>query len=150
LTTAGLLASVVEGEAEDGDAFAAGLALGRERTLGLGTLLFGVRARVIRGELQRSDAASFTRGLLIGSEIADALALYPEIAGATVPLIGSEAACRLYAAALRRCGVTGVQVDSAQACVEGYRLLNSHRLRAFAATGRGGQSDMAAIGRQSR
>lgn len=130
LTAQGLLASVIDGEASDGDAFDAGLALGQERKLGLGTLLFGVRARVIRGDLPRCDAASFTRGLLIGSEIADALALYPDLAGSRVPLIGPESACRLYTAALRQYGVTGVQVDSAQACVEGYRILHRRHMAA--------------------
>jgi len=125
LTALGLLASVVEGEAADGDAFGAGLALGRERRLGLGTLLFGVRARVIRGDLLRADAASYTRGILIGSEIADGLALYPDLADGRVPLIGAEPTCRLYAAALARFGIAGEYVDSAQACVQGYRALHA-------------------------
>ena len=128
LTTLGLLASVVEGEAAEGEALDAGLALGRDRRLGLGTLLFGVRARVIRGELARGDAASFTRGILIGSEIADALALYPGIAGGTVPLIGAEPACRLYTAALRRFDIAGVPLDLTETCVQGFRALHGYRV----------------------
>ncbi|MEJ1469441.1 2-dehydro-3-deoxygalactonokinase, partial [Escherichia coli] len=85
---------------------------GGERALGLGTLLFGARARVIRGQLARADAASFLRGLLIGSELADALAIHPALAGARLPLIGSGPVCRLYAAELGAMGMQGWFVDS--------------------------------------
>lgn len=124
LTSAGLLASIVEGEAVPGGAFDEGVRLGGERRLGLGTLLFGARARVIRGALPRSDAASFIRGVLIGSEIADALAIHPGLQGATIPLIGNGPLCRLYAAALQRMGMQGRFVDSRQACLAGFSALH--------------------------
>jgi len=127
LTTQGLLASIVEGEASDGAAFLDGVAAGRGRGLGLGTLLFGARARVIRGDLPRADAASYIRGLLIGSEIADALAVYPGLAGSTVPLVGNGPLCRLYASALASIGVAARLVDSREACLHGFRAL--HRAR---------------------
>ena len=53
---------------------------GGARQLALGTLLFSARAQVVRGALAKTDAASYIRGLLIGSEIADALAVYPGVA----------------------------------------------------------------------
>ena len=124
LTSSGLLASVVEGEARVGEAFHEGVRLGSERTLGLGTLLFGARARVIRGKLARSDASSFLRGLLIGSEIADALAMHPGLNAGTVPLIGSGPVCQLYAAALERLGVRSTFVDSRLACLMGFGALH--------------------------
>ncbi|VXC61984.1 2-dehydro-3-deoxygalactonokinase [Massilia sp. 9I] len=124
LTSSGLLASIVEGEAQAGDAFFEGVRLGGERALGLGTLLFGARARVIRGQLARSDAASFLRGLLIGAEIADALAIHPALAGARLPLIGSGPVCRLYAAALEAVGVQGCFVDSREACLRGFSAVH--------------------------
>ncbi|PZU16755.1 MAG: hypothetical protein DI589_27005, partial [Shinella sp.] len=68
LTAAGLLASVVDGPAEDGPAFLDGLLQGHRSGLGLGSLLFGARARVIRGELPRRDGASWLRGVLIGAD----------------------------------------------------------------------------------
>jgi len=125
LTSAGLLASIVEGEACAGEAFFEGVRLGGERALGLGTLLFGARARVIRGQLARRDAASFIRGLLIGSEVADALAIHPGLSGASLPLIGSGAVCELYAAALGRLGIEGRFVDSRAACLRGFTALHN-------------------------
>ncbi len=123
LTTVGLLASVVTGEASVGDAFRNGLELGLARQLGLSATLFGVRARVLRGDLHREDAASFTRGLLIGSEIADALILFPDARAATVTLLGSATVRPLYAAALDQCGFEVCEVDSEAACIAGYTAL---------------------------
>lgn len=127
LTAQGLLASIVEGEAAEGAAFLDGVAAGGARRLGLGTLLFGARARVIRGELPRAGAASYIRGLLIGSEIADALAAYSELADATVPLVGNGPLCRLYAAALAGIGIASRLVDSREACLRGFRALHAAR-----------------------
>ena len=124
LTAAGLLASIVEGEAHACAAFFDGVRLGADRSLGLGTLLFGARARVIRGDLARADAASFIRGLLIGSELADAVAIHPALAGAPIPLIGSSAVCRLYASALESMGMQSWCVDSHAACLQGFTALH--------------------------
>lgn len=123
LTAQGLLASIVEGEAEDGLAFRDGVATGLARRLGLGTLLFGARARVLRGDLARRDAASYLRGLLIGAEIADALAANPDLAQTSVPLIGNGPLCRLYAAALEAGGISSRQIDSRDACIRGFHAL---------------------------
>lgn len=127
LTSSGLLASIVEGEARAGDAFFEGVALGSERKLGLTTLLFGARARVIRETLPRAESASFLRGLLIGSEIADALAIHPGLAGARLPLIGNGPLCQLYAAALESMGMGSWYVDSRAACVAGFKALHALR-----------------------
>ncbi len=124
LTSAGLLASIVEGEARCGDAFFDGVRLGSEGQLGLGTLLFGARARVIRGALPRSESASFIRGLLIGAEIADALAIHPGLKGASIPLIGNGPLCELYAGALEQLGMQSWYVDSRQACLAGFGALH--------------------------
>lgn len=124
LTAAGLLASIVDGEAVEGDAFREGVAIGRSRQLGLATLLFGARARVMRGQLRREDAASYLRGLLIGAEIADAVAVHPGLADATVPLIGSGQVCALYASALSSAGIASRFVASGQACVHGFLALH--------------------------
>lgn len=124
LTAQGLLASIVEGEAADGDAFREGVARGRAGGLGLSSLLFGARARVIRGELARADAASYIRGLLIGSEIADAIAAFPDMGSAVVPLIGNGPLSRLYAAALASVGIESELVESRRACLLGFRALH--------------------------
>jgi 2-dehydro-3-deoxygalactonokinase len=124
LTAQGLLASIVDGEASEGAAFQEGVARGRVGGLGLSSLLFGARSRVIRGELRRADAASYIRGLLIGSEIADALAAFPNMANGVVPLIGNGPLSRLYAAALRSVGIESELVESRRACLLGFRALH--------------------------
>jgi 2-dehydro-3-deoxygalactonokinase len=127
LTAAGLLASIVEGEATDGPAFRAGVSVGRQRKLGLASALFGARAAVMQRQLQRADAASYLRGLLIGSELADALAIHPDLRGACVPLLGNGALCRLYASALAAEGIDSTLVDARAACARGFAQLRSLR-----------------------
>jgi 2-dehydro-3-deoxygalactonokinase len=127
LTQKGLLASIVDGEAKDSPVFLKGVAAGRARKLSLGTLLFGARAQVVRGFLSKADAASYLRGLLIGSEIADAMAVYPTAGDAAVPLIGNRVVCTLYASALNAAGIASELVDSRTACLRGFRAL--HELR---------------------
>jgi 2-dehydro-3-deoxygalactonokinase len=124
LTAKGLLASIVDGEATQGPVFQQGVAAGRARQLGLGTLLFGARAQVVRGVLAKKDAAAYIRGLLIGSEIADALAVYPTMRDASVPLIGNAALSRLYASALSAADVRSETIDSRAACLRGFRALH--------------------------
>ncbi|HEY4079738.1 MAG TPA: 2-dehydro-3-deoxygalactonokinase [Burkholderiaceae bacterium] len=125
LTAAGLLASIVEGPAVDGAAFHEGVLTGRQRQLGLSTALFGARARVMQSRLARSDAASYLRGLLIGSEIADALAILPDLTRVAVPLVGNGPLCQLYASALNSVGINSVFVDSRTACVSGFAHLHA-------------------------
>ncbi len=124
LTAQGLLTSIVEGEAAEGTAFQEGVTHGRTGGLGLSSLLFGARARVIRGALSRADAASYIRGLLIGSEIADALAAFPAMAGGVVPLIGNGPLSRLYAAALGSIGIETELIESRRACLLGFRAMH--------------------------
>lgn len=119
LTKTGLLASIVDGPAVQGDAFTSGVEAGHRSALGLGTLLFGARARVMRGELARADAASYLRGLLIGAELADAAEVYGPL-NRVVPLIGNPVVASLYAAALRLLGAEGRTVASRDACVKGF------------------------------
>jgi 2-dehydro-3-deoxygalactonokinase len=127
LSSGGALASVVSGAGEDGPAFREGVRTAAARGLGLGSLLFGVRARVIRGRLTASEASAYLRGVLIGAEIADALQLFPQLAGARVPLVGSQAACGLYQAALQELGVAADIVPSADAVVRGFVEIDLHR-----------------------
>jgi 2-dehydro-3-deoxygalactonokinase len=128
LTAAGLLASIVEGEASDGPAFQDGVRAALGRKLGMATLLFGARARVIQGLLSKQDAASYLRGLLIGSEIADARAMLPDLGRAPVPLIGNGPLCKLYRSALESIGASSYFVDSRQACIRGFHALHEARI----------------------
>lgn len=127
LTAGGLLASIVEGEAADGPAFRDGVEAGLARKLGMAALLFGARARVIQGMLAKADAASWLRGVLIGSEIADAKAIHPGLGNAAVPLIGSGPLCALYASALSAVGASSRYVDSREACISGFHSLHAAR-----------------------
>jgi 2-dehydro-3-deoxygalactonokinase len=127
LTANGLLASIVESESADGDEFLRGVSVGRARRLSLGTLLFGARAQVVCGELAKSAAASYIRGLLIGSEIADAMAAYPQIGDSLIHLVGNSSLCRLYASALRTVGVSSETIESREACLHGFRTLHEMR-----------------------
>jgi 2-dehydro-3-deoxygalactonokinase len=125
LTGAGLLASIVGAPAAPGPAFLAGVTEGSDRPLGLGTQLFGARAKVIRNELARNDAASYLRGLLIGSEVADARAVHPDEQGGTVTLVGASAVCEMYAAALEHLEIQAVVVDAADATARGFAALHA-------------------------
>lgn len=130
LTAAGLLSSVVDGQGGDGPEFRAGVRAAASRTLGLGTLLFGVRARVVRSALQRRDAGAYLRGLLIGAEIADALDLYPEARAASIPLVGSAPVCAQYRAALEELDIAGRPVPSAEAVARGFLEIDARRTAA--------------------
>ncbi|MET0289326.1 MAG: 2-dehydro-3-deoxygalactonokinase [Pseudoxanthomonas sp.] len=125
LSSGGVLASVVTGPGEDGPAFRDGVQLATRSGQGLSTLLFGVRARVIRRVLSRDEASAFLRGVLIGSEIADARALFPALGTAAVPLVGSGPVCALYAAALESLGLGARKVTSADAVVRGFVALDA-------------------------
>lgn len=125
LASGGLLASVLDGPGEPGPAFAEGVHAGADRRLGLGALLFGVRARMIRGTLPRTATSAYLRGLLAGAEIADALALFPGLRSASVPLVGSGPVTRLYQAALSEIGIATHAVASADAVVRGFSALHA-------------------------
>lgn len=129
LTKQGLLASVVEGNAVADKSFSAGVRQGLARRLGLGTELFSVRARVIRGDLRRSDVASFLRGLLTGTEIADAIELLGAIEGRQILLAGNAALSILYRAALAERGVEATIVDGREACLRGFLAIHQFASR---------------------
>jgi len=125
LASGGLLASVLEGPGEPGPAFAEGVRTAAEGTLGLGALLFGVRARMIRGALRRDQTSSYLRGLLAGAEIADAVVLFPALGDASVPLVGSGPVTRLYQAALAERGFDAHTVASADAVIQGFSAIHA-------------------------
>jgi 2-dehydro-3-deoxygalactonokinase len=122
LTAAGLLASVVDGPAEDGAAFIDGVRAAQGGA-GLTTLLFGARARVIRGDLARREGASYLRGLLIGAELADVRSYWADGFN-EVPLIGAAPVCALYARALHELGSSGRPIASQQASTRGFLALH--------------------------
>ena len=126
LTAQGLLASVVEGDAHVGEAFMAGLSVTQEG-LGLCAALFGVRARVIRGDLARQDAASYLRGILIGAEFVDAAHLYPNAIGSAITLVGNASLSTLYRAAAPVFGHSATIVDARAAGIAGFLAVERAR-----------------------
>jgi 2-dehydro-3-deoxygalactonokinase len=108
-----ILAPYLKRSASVNDAFFAGvdLALAGEPLL---DALFGVRSRLILGNLDEGDAPSFTSGLVIGTDVA---AHAPR--GERVALLGDPQLCTLYEAALGRAGCPSGSTDGAQAFVAG-------------------------------
>lgn len=125
LASAGLLASVLEGPGTPGAAFAEGVCAAANGPLGLGALLFGVRAKMIRRALPRDQTSSYLRGLLVGAEIADALALFPSLRDASVPLVGSGPVNLLYQAALAELGIAARPTASPDAVVRGFSAIHA-------------------------
>lgn len=75
LTSSGTLAQLMEKGEADGDAFLKGVERASEEGSGaLSHLLFGVRTQGLFDSLPRTGLASYLSGLLIGTEMKDALA----------------------------------------------------------------------------
>ncbi len=126
-----LLSSMLVNESAVDQAFLRGVRRAFEEAAGLPRLLFGVRAQVVTGSLSKSDAPAYTRGLIIGTELSDALRLYPTLARqAAIPLLGNSALCGLYAKALATLGIRAEVAEPLLPLVRGYTALHA------AATGR--------------
>jgi 2-dehydro-3-deoxygalactonokinase len=82
--------------------------------------LFSVRACVLLGQAPRESAASYTSGLLIGTDVRIGLATAP--AGEIV-VMGRPDLTRLYAAALAVAGRMAREVDGEEAFLAGCRHL---------------------------
>jgi len=120
LSTGGALSSILRGPGQVGAAFADGVREGASGGLGLGALLFGVRARAIRQGLAPEEASSYLRGLLIGAEIADARSVFGGFDAGPIPLVGSGPVCALYRAALEVLGESASIVPSQDAVARGF------------------------------
>lgn len=123
MTREGLLASITDGQCAAGPEFFKGVERGYRSGLSLGTLLFSARALVVRDTLARTDSGSYLRGLLIGTEIRDAIALYPALLNSAVTLVGSAASCAFYQEALKLAGVNASFIDARDAALAGYTAI---------------------------
>ena len=111
----GVLAGLIGGDVSPGDGFRAGV----RRGLDDGTLtaeLFTVRARVLLGQLEESEAAAFTSGLLIGADVRLGFGM---AAGAEPVVMGRPELTGLYAAALAEAGAVAREVDGEAAFLAG-------------------------------
>jgi 2-dehydro-3-deoxygalactonokinase len=82
--------------------------------------LFSVRARVLLGEAQAGDAASYASGLLIGADVRIGLADTPP---GEVDVMGRPDLTRLYAAAIGEAGGKAIELDGEQSFVSGVRRI---------------------------
>jgi 2-dehydro-3-deoxygalactonokinase len=109
-----ILADLLGPDAEPGEAFSAGVRRGLE-TDAIQAELFSVRANVLLGKAKRDDAAAFTSGLLIGSDVRIGLT---GNSGA-VFVMGRPELTELYAAALAIAGREPVELDGEQCFLAG-------------------------------
>ena len=114
-----ILADLLEPDAEPGEAFTAGVRRGLDSDA-IQADLFSVRARVLLGKSRRDDAAAFTSGLLIGSDVRIGLS---ESAGAQVVVMGRPELTELYAAALAIAGREAAELDGEQCFIAGSRQI---------------------------
>jgi 2-dehydro-3-deoxygalactonokinase len=114
-----ILADLLKGPVEANDVFkdAARHAIFNET---LPAELFTVRARVLLGQAKEEDAASYTSGLLIGTDVRIGLSLPTS---AQVAVIGRPDLTRLYAAAIGQAGRAAVELDGEQCFLAGARKI---------------------------
>jgi len=122
----GTLAGVMQGArgavAPDDPAFARGVrAMGGDRPPALSHALFGVRARVVTGELAPAAAAAYVSGLLIGAEWADAR--QRAVPDEPVRVIGEPGLAALHAACAAHFGRSVQALDARAIQVEAWRAL---------------------------
>jgi 2-dehydro-3-deoxygalactonokinase len=110
-----ILADLLKTEVEPNDVFksAAHHAIFHES---LPAGLFSVRASVLLGQMKKEDAASYTSGLLIGTDVRIGLT-YPT--GAQVVVMGRPELTRLYAAAIEQAGRQAIELDGEQCFLAG-------------------------------
>ena len=78
--------------------------------------LFTVRARILLGQAKKEDAASWTSGLLIGSDVRIGLSIPT---GAEVVIMGRPDLTRLYAAAIEQAGRQSTELDGERCFLAG-------------------------------
>ena len=102
-----------------GEAFEAGVLHGLSDE-DLTAELFSVRARVLLDRAERNDAASYTSGLLIGTDLRTGLR---HAEGAEIAVMGRPELTALYATALRTAGYAACEVDGEESFLAGARAL---------------------------
>jgi len=103
-----ILGRMMAGERDDGAAFRRGLAYARGRGGGLLKRLFSARTLGLFGELPESGTASYLSGLLIGTELREALdCLEQAPAGQEITVVGGADLSRRYLAAIADAGLRG-------------------------------------------
>jgi 2-dehydro-3-deoxygalactonokinase len=110
-----ILGDLLQGPVDANDAFKRGVRETMEREA-LPADLFGARAQVLLGQAKKEDAASYTSGLLIGTDVRIGLSV-PY--GAVVTIIGRPELTTLYAAAVKEFGRASAELDGEQCFLAG-------------------------------
>ena len=110
-----ILADFLGGDVSVNHEVRAGVARGFEDAE-LPAQLFTVRAKVLLGKAKKQDPASFTSGLLIGTDVRIGLS---EPLAAQVVVMGRPELTRLYAAAIDQAGREVIQVDGEESFLAG-------------------------------
>ncbi len=110
-----ILADLLDSEVDANDAFRAGARRGLADPA-LPAELFSIRARVLLGEADRDDAASYASGLLIGTDVRIGLA---QVADPRIIVMARPELTRLYAAALAEAGRQSLELDGEQCFLAG-------------------------------
>jgi 2-dehydro-3-deoxygalactonokinase len=103
-----ILGRLMEGDGHDRDAFRRGLAYAGEGGAGLLRRLFSARTLGLFDRLPTSGGASYLSGLLIGTEVAEAIARRP-LPTAPVQVIGGSRLVDHYLEALAACDIEAVR-----------------------------------------
>jgi 2-dehydro-3-deoxygalactonokinase len=113
-----ILADLLQGEVEAGEAFEAGVrhALGNDD---LTAELFAIRARWLLGKAEREDCGSYASGLLIGSDVKIGLAGHQ---GDAI-VMGRPELTGLYAAAIRLAGGRPTELDGERCFLAGIKQI---------------------------
>ena len=114
-----ILADLLQEPTDREDAFAAGVQRGL-RGDDLTAELFSVRARVLLGQAARENAASYTSGLLIGTDLRTGLRHASE---GEIVVMGRPELTGLYSAALKCAGYGSREVDGEEAFLAGAKAV---------------------------
>lgn len=104
---------------------AEGLSAGLEAPGELSGLLFRTRTAALLSGRGPDWCSGYLSGLLVGAEIGSRR---DWLDGGTVPLVGSERLCRLYAAALERVGITTENIDATEATLAGLKAARAQEI----------------------
>ena len=111
LRQSGTLAQLMTGDAEDEAAFARGVrATGPDSELL--NRVFSARSLTLFGRLDGKELASYLSGLLVGTEMRDALAAWPDLGRTGVICIGSDSMLARYGACASLLGLALQGIDN--------------------------------------
>jgi len=95
------------------EAFSLGVKTGYSQQNALLHLIFGARTKVLFKDLEPREVPDYLSGLLIGTEIADAISTIDSLP-TEIKLIGNERLCDRYRKALKTCGLDSKPVSESK------------------------------------